>query len=346
MTSQTNESRKDRSALGWYVCAGVTATLAVVVLAFWLFTWALSGSLWGWGDLDADELYGASRSAVVLVGAVGVGGAAFLGYRKQRSTEDAHVLNKVVQRHIEDRDHEEAHRERLSTLRGRYSTAAEQIAHESFAVRLAGVHSLGSLAEDWHAVGNDSERQVCIDVLCAYLREHTTSNREAPTAGEQSVRNAIIEMIRSRSQQHDGWGGIHLATARFVLPNFHAADLTDAVLDGAYLQLARFTDTELTGAHLVNADLSRSDLSRADLTHADLRGAKMHSAQLRGTCLCGAKLAGADLCGAALDGADLSDAVWIDGLGEARFSEVIYNDDTVWPEGFTPPRSASKRPGS
>lgn len=65
-----------------------------------------------------------------------------------------------------------------------------------------------------------------------------------------------------------------------------------------------------TGVRVVNgytiepgADLSGADLSGADLVDADLTGA--------------------DLTGADLEGPDLTDATW--------------DEDTRWPEGFTPP---------
>jgi hypothetical protein len=47
----------------------------------------------------------------------------------------------------------------------RFGSATAQIGSDQSAVRLAGVYAMSGLADDW--VEN---RQVCVDVLCAYLR--------------------------------------------------------------------------------------------------------------------------------------------------------------------------------
>ena len=60
---------------------------------------------------------------------------------------------------------------------------------------------------------------------------------------------------------------------------------------------------------LVMVDLRRVDLSRVDLSRVDLSGATLTEADLSGADLSGAK----------------------------------YNDDTHWPEGFTPPPNAVKK---
>jgi uncharacterized membrane-anchored protein YhcB (DUF1043 family) len=54
----------------------------------------------------------------------------------------------------------------IRTLNERFATAAEKLGGDKPpAVRLAGVYAMAGLADDWEA-----NRQVCIDVLCGYLR--------------------------------------------------------------------------------------------------------------------------------------------------------------------------------
>src|SRR5215471_2792933 len=55
--------------------------------------------------------------------------------------------------------------QRTRTLNERFATAAEQLGSDKPAVRLAGVHGMAGLADDW-----EENRQTCVDVLCAYLR--------------------------------------------------------------------------------------------------------------------------------------------------------------------------------
>lgn len=73
----------------------------------------------------------------------------------------------------------------------------------------------------------------------------------------------------------------------------------------------------LRGAHLFWADLRGAYLRRADLRWADLRGAYLTGADLRWADLRWANLSGADLFG------------------------VIWDETTVWPDGFTPPNESA-----
>jgi uncharacterized protein YjbI with pentapeptide repeats len=110
--------------------------------------------------------------------------------------------------------------------------------------------------------------------------------------------------------------------------NLTGADLSKAVLGGAYLFQAN-----LSGVHLVDAFLSGATLTRAQMIDSNLNGAILVSAilaeaNLWRASLCGAKLmsamlfgvslSGADLYRAELQGADLSNAI----LEEANMSRV------------------------
>lgn len=59
----------------------------------------------------------------------------------------------------------QSHRDDQRLLTERFASAAGQLGDQQPAVRLAGVHAMARLADDW-----DEQRQTCIDVLCAYLR--------------------------------------------------------------------------------------------------------------------------------------------------------------------------------
>lgn len=78
-------------------------------------------------------------------------------------------------------------RERQKALHDRYSAAVAQLAHDNPNVRLAGVYALANLADEW-----ETQRQQCVDVLCAYLRtpwnpepdhEHPLARKSIETPG-------------------------------------------------------------------------------------------------------------------------------------------------------------------
>ena len=68
-------------------------------------------------------------------------------------------------------------------LSARFAAAAEQLGHERAAIRLAGVYALGRLADDW-----PDQQQVCIDVLCGYLRLPTTPSPAPTGCGARTAR--------------------------------------------------------------------------------------------------------------------------------------------------------------
>ncbi|KUN57918.1 hypothetical protein AQJ46_45235 [Streptomyces canus] len=148
--------------------------------------------------VDINDVIKTTVTVLTLTGAVLAG---IYAYRKQLLAEG------------------DAHRADASQLADRYTTASEQLGHERAAVRLAGVYALARLADDWQ-----EQRQVCVDVLCAYLRMPYEAN---PTAaghkeGEREVRHTIIRVIRDHLQQPEertSWTDCDL-------------DFTGAVFDG------------------------------------------------------------------------------------------------------------------
>jgi hypothetical protein len=81
-----------------------------------------------------------------------------------------------------------AERAEEESLLSRYRSASEQLDYRySAIVRLAGVYAMAHLADDW-----PEQRQMCIDVLCAYLRMPIP---EDGAAGELQVRASIVRLI-------------------------------------------------------------------------------------------------------------------------------------------------------
>ncbi|MGW1768459.1 pentapeptide repeat-containing protein [Streptomyces sp. NPDC002073] len=161
------------------------------------------------GPVKAEEVLRSTLAVLTLIGAVFAG---VYAYRKQRIAES------------------EADRADDKQLAERYTTAAEQLGHGMPAVRLAGVYTLAWLADDWL-----EQRQVCIDVLCAYLRmpyEPDPTLEGKHKEGEQEVRHTIIRVIREHLKSE---------TLRSV-PSWSACrfDFTRATFDGGDLSGSQF----------------------------------------------------------------------------------------------------------
>lgn len=133
-----------------------------------------------------------AKLALAITGGIGGAIALVVAYRKQHLGESAEQ------------------RENTKLFNERFSTAAEQLGHETAAVRLAGVYAMAGLADNWEA-----QRQTCTDVLCAYLRMHYNPDRPEDPAElqkwhrERQVRHTVIRVIatRLRPEARVSWQG-------------------------------------------------------------------------------------------------------------------------------------------
>jgi uncharacterized protein YjbI with pentapeptide repeats len=134
------------------------------------------------GKFTTSELLDLIKIGLAVIGGLGAVVALAVAHRKQQVSEAAHKIASNQEL-----------REETKYFNERYVKAAEQLGHERFAVRLAGVYAMASLAEDW-----PEQRQTCVDVLCGYLR---TPYPEDFT--EREVRQEIISTLLDRSWQED-----------------------------------------------------------------------------------------------------------------------------------------------
>lgn len=159
--------------------------------------------------VNVNDVLKATVTALTLVGAVLAG---LYAYRKQLLSEG------------------DAHRADASQLADRYTTAAEQLGHDQAAVRLAGVYALARLADDW-----EEQRQVCIDVLCAYLRMPYQPDPEAAghKTGEREVRWTIIRVIRDHLRNPAAPTSWCTYSLDFTGATFDGGDLSNSHFLGA-----------------------------------------------------------------------------------------------------------------
>ena len=193
--------------------------MAVVGLAglAWL-AWVLLG-LAGYRHHGAPELKD-TVSVLQLVFATVAGAGALVAlivaYRRQKITEADSV------------------RDRTRVFNERFTTIAAQLSDAQPAVRLAGVHAMAGLADDWK-----QNRQTCIDVLCAYLRlpydpdpggDAAPAERTAYQANRE-VRHTTIRLIGAhlRPGAAVSWQGLNFDFTGVV---FDGGDFGGAVFSG------------------------------------------------------------------------------------------------------------------
>ena len=206
-------------------------------------------------------------------------------------------------------------------------------------VRLGGVYTLGRVI---HADPARFQQDGC-DVLVA-LVDHRLPTTESKKAVSNDVKGAFTALAANcDSRERLLWAGVSLEGRSFGGLRAEGLNLIRADLLHAELRDAYLVEADLRGSELNEADLSGANLSRADLFGASLRGVRMRGSELVETSLVGANLANADLVDAGLGGADLTfcnltganlTGAHLDG---AHLKNMIYDESTVWPEGFTPP---------
>ncbi|MFF3667111.1 pentapeptide repeat-containing protein [Microtetraspora malaysiensis] len=166
---------------------------------------------------DTGDLLEIVKIALAVVGGIGGAVALVVAYRKQRLAEEENQRA----REQNQRARQAARREDTKLYAERFTTAANQLGSDAPAVRLAGVHALAALADDW-----DGGRQMCIDVLCAYLRMPPEPEPEQdPTKHStwramREVRATIIRLI-----------GAHFSRRAPVPWHGHDLDFTGVTFD-------------------------------------------------------------------------------------------------------------------
>jgi hypothetical protein len=197
------------------VALAVSFTVAVAALAGLAgLAWVLLGA-GGFRRHGAPPLHDTvSVAQLVFASVAGAGAlvALVVAYRRQKVAEA-----------------DSAH-DRARVLNERFTAIAAQLGDAQPAVRLAGVHAMAGLADDWRA-----NRQTCIDVLCAHLRMPyepdpgegaPAAERLALRAGRE-VRHTVIRVITAHLQRDAAvsWRGC----------NF---DFTGIIFDGGTFTVA------------------------------------------------------------------------------------------------------------
>lgn len=151
------------------------------------------------GTATVKEFYDGVKLALAVVAGVGAVVALSVAYRKQRLQEE------------DDRRAElNSRRDDVKLFNERFKAAAEQLGSEKAAVRLSGVYAFQALADDW-AEG----RQMCVEVLAAYLRMPFLGPYDKPrseVAGDEKGRLSIVTPP-GFAELHDGYEELQVRLA-------------------------------------------------------------------------------------------------------------------------------------
>jgi hypothetical protein len=228
----------------------------------------------------------------------------------------------------------------------RYTNAIGQLGSRELDVRIGAIYGLERVAHD-----SARDHPTVMEVLAAFVREHSREEWPGPMAGTQSIERATrpdvqaaVTVIARRNTAYDRdrinldgsiLPAISITAAKFSSVDLAAADLRSSLLAGADLSGADLTGADLTDASLPGSDLTGADLAGADLTNADLTACDLTEADLTGAVLRNAYLVETELAGAFLTNVDLTAThVWDANLGSASLTGVHLPFGQTPPEGW------------
>ena len=191
---------------------------------------------------------GAIASVGLLLGAVVTAMYAVRAFGEQRRLTAEQV--KEIRQSLEDR------------MRDRWVAVTTQLGDKNPTIRLAGIHAMADLADHW-----GENRQICIDVLCAYLRMPYEPDPGENAAGEQrlafqadrEVRHTVIEVITA-----------HLHPGAAASWQGRIFDFSGVVFDGG-----DFTDAQFSGG-MVHFSYAQFCDGTVDFTRAQFSGGMVH----------------------------------------------------------------------
>lgn len=188
-------------------------------------------------------------------------------------------------------------------------------AKDKIEVRLGGIYLLEQIASD-----SPGQQAIVLEVLTAYIREHSTKVGDTRHLGSNEVNTlrvptdiqaALTVIARCHSQfetSHLDFQDAYLIQANLIQANFQGANFQGTYLIGTNLREADLREANLRNADLLSANLSGADLTQANLSSANLLGTNLNSANFQNADLTGANLRGAYLGNANLLEANLNSA--------------------------------------
>jgi uncharacterized protein YjbI with pentapeptide repeats len=244
-----------------YALAACFAAAVAVLAGLLVATWILlhHPSLPHSHVISVHDSVGVAQLVFATVAGAGALVALVVAYRRQRVAE---VATRVDKEHWEAT----AAHDQYRVFNERFTAIAAQLGHSEPAVRLAGVHAMAGLADDW-----TDNRQTCVDVLCAYLRlpPGNPSERVAYEANRE-VRHTIIRLICTHLREGAAWSWEGL-NFDFTGVMFDGGNFADARFSGG---IVRFDGASFRGGR-VSFDRAKFSGSQVSFDGANFSGARV-----------------------------------------------------------------------
>jgi len=214
--------------------------------------------------LSVSEFYSGLQISLAVVAGLGGVIALVVAYRRQRIHEAQHGMAQAIDV-----------REAAKFDGERFKSASEQLGSTEPAIRLAGAYAMMNLANSW-----EPGRQMCVDVLCGYLRMPFSIS---PTDGELAYSrihfpkgNAHLEESGTPASRTSDDRMLQELQVRLAIQRTLAAHLRNPEREHEYDQevLDFWPDIrlDLFGATLCNFDFLRCEVAWADFRRAEFLG--------------------------------------------------------------------------
>lgn len=294
--ADNGEARRRTGRRGLWIVAGIAAFGAVCAV---VGIWHLPDRMYPPGTDGGAEARAALQGGLLTAAAAftAVAGALI-------ALDETRQANAETKRANEAADTREREANANSHVRELYTAAIGMLGADTIDVRLGGIYALERTAVD-----SPTDQRTVVEVLSAFVREHTRQSASESEGHPTAVLTTDVQAA---------------LTILGRLP--HRQGVPRADLRGSVLRTA----------DLERADLAGTWLNRADLTNALLRGANLTHAWLVRVTLAGARLDAANLLGARLDGANL---VGARGLKQEQIDIAHGDGRTRLPAGLARPAS-------
>jgi hypothetical protein len=258
--THAREPKDEKQPIGlpYVFILGFIFSLVVVGGLIWLAA-AYEVRAWAFWNVEPrmapDRFFGVIRNGVTAAAALGVGVTLFFSYRRQQTSERTLRISADAQRtaaeaqktgievqktaaaaqEVANQNLELSQRkhnlEVAAALRDRYARISEQLASEKTAVRLAGLHALGALADERFDRDELSEQQICIDLFCSVLRTEQADKEEGANQFSNSPFleagwQILTERMGGAASTRQSWSSRRLDLQRAVIPDIDGWEVT------------------------------------------------------------------------------------------------------------------------
>jgi hypothetical protein len=283
---------------------------------------------------ERGRLLGTAAQIVLLGlgGVIAIVGVTLSLYRHQQEREAA---ERDRERLIHDREKETARRAEAQLqrradaereMRARFVTAVDLLSASQPTKRTAALYALAALADDWNVHGRPDEVQVCVDVLCGYLRAPLAEELTSTPADEIAVKTTGFKLIGNHLSEKPAhsWRGLRvdLAGAYIDFPVSLDSVWIDA---GGLLSFERATIIDGGRLHLSRILLDGVPTQNGD-QHNTSNGGKISMTAAVVSKGCHISIGKADIDGGAL----YLNGVSLDEDGQLTLTDTTVNEGTLW----------------